>query len=266
MTRIVWLTDPHLNHVTQDQTVAFLERVASQSPEAVLIGGDFSESRDVMRLLELVDEALAAPVYFVLGHNDYYFSSIAAIRGQVAALCKERPKLHYLSQLGVCELSANVGLVGHDGWADAQYGDYERSLVMMYDYTLIEELAAVGKKARLPILRKLGNEAAAHIRVCLPQALKKYPQVYLLTHVPPLRDACWHQGQISNDEWAPHFTCKAMGDAILEIMRDYPNRQLTVLCGHTHGAGQCRPLPNVQIITGAAEYGNPEITGVFEVE
>lgn len=266
MTRIVWLTDPHLNHITHEQASAFLVRVAATEADAVLIGGDFSESRDVIRFLELIDDALPMPIYFVLGNHDYYFSSIRTLRDQVQQLCQARPKLHYLSQLGVCELSPNVGLLGHDGWADARYGDYARSLVMMYDYTLIEELAGVSKIDRLPILRQLGDEAAAHIRQFLPEALDKYSQVYLLTHIPPLREACWHQGQISNDEWAPHFTCKAMGDAILEIMRDYRARQLTVLCGHTHGAGQCRPLENVHIITGAAEYGKPEITGVFELE
>jgi hypothetical protein len=87
----------------------------------------------------------------------------------------------------------------------------------------------------------------------------------LATHVPPLREACWHEGRLSDDEWAPHFTCKAMGDAILEIMRDYPQRKLTVFCGHTHSPGQCRPLPNVEILTGGAKYGLPGIQRVIEL-
>jgi 3',5'-cyclic-AMP phosphodiesterase len=87
----------------------------------------------------------------------------------------------------------------------------------------------------------------------------------LLTHVPPLRNACWHEGRVSNDEWAPHFTCQAMGEAILEIMSGRPDRQLTVLCGHTHSAGECRPLPNLVIYTGQAKYEEPEIQRVFEL-
>jgi hypothetical protein len=50
-----------------------------------------------------------------------------------------------------------------------------------------------------------------------------------------------------------------MGDVILRIMSDLPDRRLTVLCGHTHGAGTCQPLPNVQIITGGVEYGHPTV-------
>ena len=104
---------------------------------------------------------------------------------------------------------------------------------------------------------------AAVIRRVLPAALDRYASVYLLTHVPPLREACWYNGAIPNDEWAPPFTCKAVGDAILEIMPDYPHRELTVLCGHTHGSGEAHPLPNVWIFTGAAVYGFPAVNRVL---
>jgi len=55
-----------------------------------------------------------------------------------------------------------------------------------------------------------------------------------------------------------------VGDAILEIMPQYPQRRLTVLCGHTHGEGVCQPLANVEILTGGAEYGRPAVARVFE--
>ena len=106
-------------------------------------------------------------------------------------------------------------------------------MVMMYDYQLIEELADLSKEARWLRLKQLGDEAAAHIRRVLPPALERYQHVFVLTHVPPWREACWYQGQISNDEWLPHFTCLAMGEAIESVAREYPDRQLTVLCGHT---------------------------------
>jgi hypothetical protein len=117
---------------------------------------------------------------------------------------------------------------------------------------------------RWGLLQALGDAAAKHVRQVLPQALDGNRQAILATHVPPLRDACWHQGQISNDEWAPHFVCMAVGEAILDVMRDRPDQRLTVLCGHTHGDGETWPLPNVQILTGGAEYGRPEVKRVFE--
>ena len=62
--------------------------------------------------------------------------------------------------LGSLELAAGVGLVGHDGWADARLGDYERSYVMMNDYKLIAELAGMSKVDRWPVLKALGDQAA----------------------------------------------------------------------------------------------------------
>jgi hypothetical protein len=103
------------------------------------------------------------------------------------------------------------------------------------------------------------------VRELLPQALEKYPQVIFATHVPPLRDACWHEGQISDHEWLPHFTCKAVGDVVLEIMRQWPDRQLTVYCGHTHSPGVCQPLPNLTIHTGAAKYGFPRVQEIVDL-
>jgi hypothetical protein len=30
-------------------------------------------------------------------------------------------------------------------------------------------------------------------------------------------------------------------------------------CGHTHSGGECHPLPNLRVLTGAAEYSHPGI-------
>jgi Icc protein len=206
------------------------------------------------------------PIYFVLGNHDFYFGSIAEVRRNVGALCRRRPRLKYLTDAAVVPLAPGVGLIGHDGWADAREGDYERSTVMMNDYRLIEELAQYSKQERLAELHALGDEAAQHVRRWLPAALAEYPQVVLLTHVPPLRGACWYNGQISDDDWAPHFICQAMGEVILDVMREHADRRLTVLCGHTHSPGECRPLDNVTVLTGGAEYEHPAIAQVFEFE
>jgi predicted MPP superfamily phosphohydrolase len=263
---MAWCTDIHLNFARPDALDEFLDRLDKANPDLLLLGGDIAESTDVVHYLELLDGRLQRPIYFVLGNHDFYFGSIAQVRDDVRALCATRPNLRYLSDAGVVGLTDRHGLVGHDGWADARIGDYERSMIMMNDYKLIDELAGFTKQQRWPLLQSLGDEAARVIRQVLPEALDRYESVYLLTHVPPLREACWHNGRISDDEWAPHFTCKAVGDAVLEIMPDYPQRQLTVLCGHTHGSGEAHPLPNVWIFTGPAVYGFPTVDRVLVVE
>ena len=47
-------------------------------------------------------------------------------------------------------------------------------------------------------------------------------------------------------------------------MTSRPDRQMTVLCGHTHGA-EAQVLPNLRVLTGGAEYGEPKVQRVLEV-
>jgi len=267
MTRLVWMTDVHLNFVEPPQLDEFFDRVVATDGDVVLLGGDIAEAPTLMNDLARMSARVDRPIYFVLGNHDYYRGSIQAVRRQMRALCRQQPKLVYLSQLDEpVELAPHVGLIGHDGWADAREGDYDRSLVMLNDYRLIDELAGFTRPQRRPLLEALGDEAAAHVARLLPAALDRFAHVYVLTHVPPMREACWHEGALSDDEWAPHFTCQSMGRAMVSIMRERPEKRLTVLCGHTHSAGQAQPLPNLTIETAAARYGHPEIARVIAVE
>lgn len=264
--RLAWLTDIHLNFVDQATAERFFASVRESNADAVLLTGDVGEAHDVIPWLERLDDALERPIYFVLGNHDFYRGSILEVRAAASALQSRRPNLIYLTSSGIIPLTPQTALLGDDGWADARLGNYETSLVMMNDYRLIRELAPYSKIDRWEKLKQLGDEAAAHIRQLLPEALDQYPHVLLATHIPPLREACWHEGQLSNDEWAPHFTCRAMGDAILEIARRHPTRHLTVYCGHTHSPGLCQPLPNVTIHTGGAKYGQPGVCELIDID
>jgi 3',5'-cyclic-AMP phosphodiesterase len=264
MKRIAWLTDLHLNFLAGEAVDAFLQRVASCDADALIISGDIAESTSLLQYLSWIADRIDRPIYFVLGNHDFYHGSIHRVREEVVSLCKRDSRLVWLGGVGPVELTSRVGLVGHDGWADARLGDYERSFVMMNDYRLIEEFAGVSKQQRWPLLKREADAAAAHIAEVLPPALARFPHALLVTHVPPFREACWHAGQISDDDWLPHFSSLAMGEAILKCMRAWPDRELTILCGHTHGRGEARPAPNVRVLTGAAEYGAPTIERILE--
>lgn len=266
MPRLAWLTDVHLNWLDFQQQAVFYAHIRQLRPDFLALGGDIAESGDVLYFLGTMATELHCPLAFVLGNHDFYYGSIPHIRQRVAALCREHPNLVYLTDADYVSLTPRIALMGHDGWADARAGNYDESNVVLADYGLIAELAGLNKEDRRQVLHALGDEAADHVRRVLPEAARSHEQVILLTHVPPLREACWHQGQVSDDHWAPHFTCQAVGEAILEIMPKFPDCRLTVLCGHTHSEGQTQPLPNVQILTGGAEYGQPRVTRTFELE
>jgi 3',5'-cyclic AMP phosphodiesterase CpdA len=266
MKRFAWITDLHLNFLDPPEVEAFLQVLAGLPADGFLLSGDVGEADSVAAYLEILAGRLARPVYFVLGNHDFYRGSLAGVRAQVAALCGSRPNLHWLPRGGVVQLTATTALVGHDGWGDGRLGDYWGLRVRLSDWSLIREFAGLDEHARLAELHRLGDEAAAHFRAVVPEALAKFRQVVVLTHVPPFQEACWHEGRISDDDYLPHFTCKAAGDVLVELMRAHPDRRMTVLCGHTHGAGEARVLPNLLVLTGGAEYGTPKLQRVLDWE
>ena len=47
------------------------------------------------------------------------------------------------------------------------------------------------------------------------------PEDFFLTHELSFRKACKHKGQLSDDKSLPNFSCKAVGDVLIEIMQMY---------------------------------------------
>ena len=265
--KLLWLTDLHLNFVAHEEIEALLSAIRAKDPAAVLIAGDIGESQNLESCLRLFELRLKAPLYFVLGNHDFYNSSIEKVRSRAAEISAESDRLKWLSILPQpVSLSTECALVGHDGWGDGRYGDYSHSRVILNDSLLIEELRLTDRKALFEKLTALGDESARHIEAVLPQALQQHHKVILLTHVPPFEESSRYHGRVTGPDWQPFFSNKTMGDTILRIMRGYPSRELLILCGHSHGKAEFQPLPNVKAVTGAAEYGNPQIQDVIEVE
>jgi hypothetical protein len=265
MKRLAWATDPHLNFVDRHSREAFYASAAEAQASAVLLGGDIGEAPDFALFLNELDNRLDLPIYFVLGNHDFYRGSIAGVRAKAHALCQAVPDLHWLNAAGIVPLTESTCLLGHDGWGDARLGDPWGSRVFLNDWNFIGEFIGLDLDERIARLRALGDEAAAHFRAVLPEALSRFRELLVLTHVPPFREACWHEGRISNDEWLPHFTCKAVGEVLADAMDSHPECRMTVLCGHTHSPGEAHILPNLWVLTGGARYGEPRVQRVIQV-
>ncbi len=265
MKRIAWASDIHLNFVNTEQIKSFCRTIDDAAPNALLITGDIGESSDLEQYLLILTKLISTPIYFVLGNHDYYGGSIAEVRQRVESLSMSVPALTWLPVAGIVALTQNTCLVGHDGWADGRLGDYTRSRVMINDYRLISDLRDLDKEERLKRLNVLGDEGADFFREILPEALANFHYVLVATHVPPFRSSCWHEGKISSDDYLPHFSCKAVGEVLEAFMRKHPDRQMTVLCGHTHSGGEAQILPNLIIKTGEAVYGRPKLNEIIDV-
>lgn len=264
--RLAWVTDIHLNFCRPPARLAFYRSLLDKNPDAILLGGDVSEAPVLVEDLREMERELKVPIFFVLGNHDYYRSTFRNVEERVRGLVRESALLRWLPELGALELVPGTGIAGHGGWADGRCGDFAGSSVEVSDYTLIGDFIGLGRWERLALLNRLGDEAAAWLRRVLPEALERFRRVIFLTHVPPFQEAAWYEGAMSHPHYLPHFSSRAVGEALLEAMRPRPDRELLVLCGHTHGSGTLQILPNLKVITGGAQYGCPAMQRVFDLE
>ena len=273
ITDLAWLSDVHLNFLQAPGAVhGFGEYVsadlAGYKHPAVLITGDIAEYSSLQPLLLDFVHGLQTsrhiPLYFVLGNHDAYGGSIAGMRRIAQQIHSE--SACWLTEAGVVELTPHVALVGHDGWYDGQFGDPRGSQVQLNDFYQIEELTQSPRPALLRQLHRLGIQSARDLKPTLQQAAKRYSRVLVATHAPPFRDACWHDGAISDEQWLPWFTNKAMGMMLLDVSGDHQETAFEVFCGHTHSAGEYQALPNLRVSTAPAKYGAPAIHRVIDLE
>ena len=263
--RVAWATDIHLNFLRPHERAIFYSAIQECQSDAVFITGDIAETPCLREFLHEMQQAIDVPLYFVLGNHDFYHGSLETVRREIQDWCLTQSGLTYLSSSGIIELSPQTVLVGHDGWGDGRFGNYQQSPVRLSDQELIRDFQGLDRKAVLTKLYDLGDESAAYLHEVLTKALDSYEQIMCLTHVPPFKEACWYQGKMGNDDWLPYFACKAVGEVLLEVTQDRPDRHVTVLCGHTHNAGTVQVLPNLRVLTGSAEYGTPCISDVLEI-
>ena len=263
--KLAWLTDLHLEFADDEAAADLWGALWEARPDAVVVTGDTATARDVAIRLGDMHSRLGCPIHFTLGNHDFYGGSFVDVREKIRRLCSAIPELNWLHESPVVELGPQTGLVGVDGWGDARLGTPERWRIVLSDWELIADLRTLPERSLLQKLHELGDESAARLRSVLPGAVDRFAELILATHVPPFRESCWHQGKISDDDWLPHFTCKAVGDVLRETMAARPDRKMTVLCGHTHGSGEAQILPNLRVVTGGAVYGRPQLQRVFDV-
>ena len=268
--KIAWVTDIHLNFLESAERKRFYQDIVATKSNAVLISGDIAEAPTVSDILEEMAQHIAKPIYFVLGNHDYYQSSVENVRQKVTQLSKENSSVNWLPEAGLVQLNKDTLLLGEDCWADGRYGNYADSRVMLNDSRMIQELREgniIGKYQLLNEMQKLADSDAARLKKNLQLAIQDNlpKKIIVLVHVPPFKESCMHEGQISNDDYLPFFASKITGDVLLNAAKANPKIEFLVLCGHTHSSSYYKPLDNLTVKAGSVEYGKPTVQEVIKL-
>lgn len=269
MPHYAWATDIHLDFLQGDQRrlIAFSEKLIEKNPTGVLLTGDISVARELVFHLSAIERVVQRPIYFVLGNHDYYGSNTETIRKNMHELSNMSSFLKYMPTLPYHALTPSTALVGHDGWYDALYGDWQGSSFQMVDWNGIGDFRAVnGNKVTIvSTARKLAHEAITHVQHGIKQAVRYHKNVVILTHFPPFRESHVHKGRVGDDYSQPWFTSKMMGDMLLDASKTFPGINFTVLAGHTHGKWDGQVASNLMVHVGGAEYNEPALQGLVEI-
>lgn len=264
--KLAWLTDIHLNFLETEERIQFYNDIIKTKSNAVLITGDIAEAPSVSKILKEMADQIKIPIYFVLGNHDYYRGSISEVKTKMATLTKTNNQLYWLPALGSQILEEGVMLLGQDGWADGRLGDYANSPVRLNDSRLIEDLfhqKILGQYPLLDKMQQLADADAKFLHDDLKYAISQHPKkIIVLTHVPPFKESCLYQGNMTDDNYLPYFSSKATGDVLTEMAKKHTAVDFLILCGHTHEASIYKPFDNLTVLVGKAEYYQPEVQKV----
>lgn len=265
--QILWLTDLHLDHAALDRKQTLYSEIARSTADTILITGDISSSKQLpLHLRELAAAASWRQVHFVLGNHDFFASSMAAVDGVVAGICRSHVNLRHLGQGEIIRLNPDTALVGHRGWGDGRMGWGSRTFASNPDFSAITDFASLSRQEAFALLRRLGQDSAAYMRGIIPYALTCYRHVIVATHVPPITFAARFNGKSCDWLRQPFYVNIALGSFLLRIAKFFPQKRITVLSGHTHHAAHFRATPpNIEFMVGGAKPGFPRTQRLFEL-
>jgi 3',5'-cyclic-AMP phosphodiesterase len=271
---LAWLTDTHLNFVNKDVLDDLCDSILEQGADSVCITGDISDGPNLSNHLTYLDSRLGLPVHFVLGNHDFYHSSFQETTDLVLeAVGRRGSKLNWLTNSDPLMLTDTSCIVGHDGWYDGRNGDLEKTSVMLSDFLIIEDLHHcysrhlnyLDRDRLRKILEATADSATESLHSKLQLIPKQATSVLVATHVPPFQESATYMGKISDKNWQPFFSCKSMGDMLYAYCILHPDKDLHVLCGHSHGESEVQILDNLRCSTGGAEYRRPRLQRILSL-
>lgn len=260
-----WLSDLHLDRADDNALDVFRDELAGIAYDALVITGDIATSRNLEQSLEMIASASRRPVYVILGNHEFEGGSISAVRDTVSTLTRRVRNLQYLGDAGIVALNASTAMIGFDGWADTRAGFVGDPGFPRRPGMRIGDFDDLPFRERIIKMRSLGRESAEMLRASLPHALSHFHHVIIATHVPPFPSlACYDNKPCCPGRMAA-FVNLSVGLALIGIARQFPNRRITVLAGHTHHRAEQQITPNLMARVAAAKPGMPTFEDVINL-
>jgi Icc-related predicted phosphoesterase len=125
------------------------------------------------------------------------------------------------------------------------------------DILVISDYKGLSREEIEVFLNEKGDKYAQILLPNLIEAVKNYQRIIFVTHVPPFIEVCFDRSlRICGEFKLPFYTCKAIGDMILQVMREHPTCEMTVLSGHTHEKADVKILENLRVRVKESGYGS----------
>lgn len=255
MQRYAWLSDTHMNL----SVLPFLKRlhilgIKKAAPDGLFITGDISSGRYLESDLRFLANNFSGPIYFVLGNHDYHGRHMASVHADVERLCSEYSNLVWMTKSKVISLNQDVALIGTEGWYDAALGDpsllkYTTDWFLTFDF-----MSVSSHQERIEIWKEMAQASARLIEERLILALENHKTVYVLTHVPPWKEATRAVGTMMEPFWLPYNTNTVLGATIERVVEGRKKKRVVVLAGHTHTPCRIRVSNSIECAVARSTY------------
>jgi 3',5'-cyclic-AMP phosphodiesterase len=251
-------SDTHLNFTFPWTKYRFVNKIAAEQAAGLFLPGDIACGLTIKQMLAFLAKKLDMPIYFVIGNHDSYGTSFQETHSAIRDICNKYSHLIWLTDHEVIKLNHEACLIGDDGWYDARLGNLDY-IAYNFDWMTIKEFRLLKSfDEKLTYSRQLADQSTAALKNKLEKALETYQTVYIMTHMPPWREAVRGLGTELEAFWLPYSINFRMGEMIEEVMRDRGNQNVIILSGHTHTPAIINVSHNIECVVQNGKYlGSP---------
>ncbi|MCP5543859.1 MAG: metallophosphoesterase [Akkermansiaceae bacterium] len=263
-TKLLWASDLHLDRADDESLARFIDELAGIDYDIAVVTGDISSSDQLGRHLTMLARATRPrPLAFVLGNHDTSRTTFREVQEVVANVCQKEENLRHLDKGTILPLNRTTALVGNGACAEAS--------AKVSNFPEKRKRGARSTASRQRRRREEGGQAmrdrdrksADALRATLPLALTRYNHVIVATHVPPFPTAALFNGRRSSKP--AQFADLSAGLVLIGFAKQFPDKLITTLAGHTHCRARQWILPSLQILVAAAQPGKPAFEDVIEL-